>query len=270
MATLRIRTAEGRLHQAPDLFLSHSSRDKTFVRRLAEDLTFCQVDVWLDEWELQAGDSLHDSIGMALERSRFVAVVLGDHFSDSRWAREELKQALSREKRSDKASVLPLLCGKAEVPPFLEDKLYIDFRVDYYPALVRLAGAVHGLSRFRVEEAIQSVLPSTSSGVISSLRYCGIEPYIVLGEDDFKEIAGVEGTIVAHGRVRFDPDAVASANVSHRIRNLMRKLIEDVWANTADISESSSELERSQSPSAQISLQRRIRGRHSESPPEDM
>ncbi len=78
------RSREARLRRSPDLFLSHSSRDKPFVRRLADDLTFCEVDVWFDEWELQAGESLHDRIGQALERSKFVGVVLGDNFSDSR------------------------------------------------------------------------------------------------------------------------------------------------------------------------------------------
>jgi len=260
MALLRARTSEGRRHQDPDLFLSHSSRDKPFVRTLAEDLTFCQVDVWLDEWEMQVGDSLHDSIAMALEKSRFIGVVLGDNFSDSRWAREELKQALSREKRSDKASVLPLLCGSAEIPAFLEDKIHIDFRGAYYPALVRLAAAVHGVSRLRVEEAIRLAPPSTLSGVIRCLRYCAVEPYIVLGEDDFKEIAGIPGTILREDRVRFDPVAVYNARVSPRIRNLMHKLLHDVWADADDdvqVSEAMTE-SMAQAPRGKPSLQRRI------------
>ena len=40
---------EGHVHRAPDLFLSHSSRDKDIVRPFAEDLAFCEVDAWLDE-----------------------------------------------------------------------------------------------------------------------------------------------------------------------------------------------------------------------------
>ena len=80
------------------------------------------------------------------------------------------------------------------VPPFLEDKVYIDFRKDYYIALARLAGAVHHLTGLRIEEAIKSLGFTKLSDVIYTLRYCGIEPYIVLGEDDFQEIAKMEGT----------------------------------------------------------------------------
>lgn len=229
MAYQIVRTDEARKSAHPDLFLSHSSRDKVFVRCLGEDLTFCQIDVWLDEWELGPGDSLHDQIGNALERSRFIGVVLGDNFSDSRWAREELKQALSRERRSDRTTVLPLLAGSGEIPSFLEDKVYIDFRAEYYAGLVRLAGVIHNVSRLRVEEAIRVHRPASVRDAINDLRYCGIEPYMALGEDDFKEIAKLEGTIRLGDRVRFNPVRVRRSDVSPRIKNLMTKLIE-VWS----------------------------------------
>jgi TIR domain len=223
------RTGDGRIHRQPDLFLSHSSRDKDFVRRLAEDLTFCEVDVWLDEWELQAGDSLHDLIGNALEKSRFIGVVLGDNFSDSRWARDELKQALSRERRSDRIAVLPLLCGNCPLPAFLEDKLYIDFRIDYFAGVVRLAARVHGVSSMRVEDAVRSYSPRALRDVINALRYCGVEPYIVLGEDDFREIAAAEGALSFGERVRFSPERVRASGVSPRIQKMMTKLIDEAW-----------------------------------------
>jgi len=233
MAKQIVRTDEARKSAHPDLFLSHSSRDKVFVRCLAEDLTFCMIDVWLDEWELGPGDSLHDKIGTALERSRFIGIVLGDNFSDSRWAREELKQALSRERRSDRTTVLPLLAGSGEIPPFLEDKVYIDFRAEYHAGLVRLAGVIHDVSRLRVEEAIRVHRPASVRDAINDLRYCGIEPYMVLGEDDFKEIAKLEGTIRLGDRVRFNPVFVRRSDVSPRIKNLMTKLIE-VWSSETE------------------------------------
>lgn len=72
------RSVGARVRRSPDLFLSHSTRDKEFVRKLADDLAFCEVDVWLDEWEIQPGESLHDAIGQALSSCRFIAIVLGD------------------------------------------------------------------------------------------------------------------------------------------------------------------------------------------------
>lgn len=225
------RSAEARLHRQPDLFLCHSSRDKTFVRKLAEDLTFCEIDVWLDEWEIQIGESLYDRITDALERSRFTGIVVGDNFADSNWARDELKQALARERRSRPGSVLPLVCGNGQIPAFLEDKVFADFRSDYYGAVVRLAAALHGVSRLRAEEAVRRKCPAGIGAVIEALRYCGVEPYIVLGEDDFAEIKATGHVEVIGDRVRFDPERVRSSDVSPRVQNLMTRLIDEVWAD---------------------------------------
>jgi hypothetical protein len=47
----------------PNIFISHSSRDKTAASELALTLNFCAVDVWLDDWELEIGQSLTDELG---------------------------------------------------------------------------------------------------------------------------------------------------------------------------------------------------------------
>jgi hypothetical protein len=181
-------------------------------------------------------------IGNALENSRFIGVVLGDNFSDSVWARDELKQALSREKRAGRTLVLPLIFGKCQIPPFLEDKIYLDFRNDYYGALARLAGAVHDIGRQRMEEAVRVEHPKTIGEVIDTLRYAGIEPYVVLGEDDFKEIESAGGVERIKDRVRFDPQRVLrNHQVSPRIRNLMNRLINEVWKETESPSRGVSE-----------------------------
>ena len=159
MTVLVPRSRDARDKRKPDVFLSHSSRDKSFVKRLAEDLCFLEVDVWLDAWELQVGDSLYDVITDAMEKSEYIGVILGDNYADSRWARDELKQALARERREEQVTIIPMLCGAAEIPPFLEDKLYLDFRSDYFAALSRLAAMVHEVSRKRIEVAIDCIHP---------------------------------------------------------------------------------------------------------------
>lgn len=229
MASMIDRSKEARVKRAPDLFLSHSSRDKRVVRQLAEDLSFLEVDAWLDEWELQTGDSLHDVIAAAMEKAGYVAVVLGDNYADSRWAREELKQALARERRQSDSVILPLVFGSAEVPAFLEDRVYLDFRSGYYEALSRLAGIVHGVSRKRIEDAIATVKPQNIGQCIKVLRYCGVEPYVVIGQDDWAEIEAAGGVVLGE-RVRFDPRAVAShPKTSPRVRQLMERLEIEVW-----------------------------------------
>jgi len=225
MAICVDRSAKARKERKPDVFLSHSSRDKEIVRQLAEDLNLLQVDAWLDEWEIQAGDSLAEVVGSALEASRYVAVILGDNFADSRWARDEMKQALARERRLDSGIVLPVLCGNAELPSFLEEKAYLDLREDnYYSGLLRLAAIVHGLSRQRTEHSIQLFYPKSISDCLEALRYCGIEPYAILDMDDWQEIAAI-GAKIEGDVIRFSPEYVAAhPSISPRLRDLMWKL----------------------------------------------
>src|SRR5438552_16025265 len=46
----------------PSVFLCHSSKDKPFVERLALDLRKLGTGVWLDKWEIKAGDSILERI----------------------------------------------------------------------------------------------------------------------------------------------------------------------------------------------------------------
>jgi len=169
------RSPEARFRRKPHLFLSHSSKDKSFVRKLANDLISCGVDAWFDEWELQVGDSLHETLAQAMEQSRYVAVAISENFLESDWANSELRQAFAREKREKRTIILPLLCGTSEVPAFIEERVYLDFRKQYYPALVRLSGKIHELSRARLEDVMAHVRPNSLAKSLDALRYSGYE-----------------------------------------------------------------------------------------------
>lgn len=79
------------------IFLSRNSKDKPFVRRLAERLRSCGVRVWLDEAEIGIGDSLIQRIGTAIDETDYVAVVLSKNSINSEWVQRELQIALQKE-----------------------------------------------------------------------------------------------------------------------------------------------------------------------------
>jgi hypothetical protein len=60
----------------PGVFLSHSSKDKAFVLRLAADLAIRRIPVWLDSWELSLGDSLYQSIFSGIDQSGFLIPII--------------------------------------------------------------------------------------------------------------------------------------------------------------------------------------------------
>lgn len=111
----------------PSIFLCHSSKDKYFVRMLAERMRRFGIRVWLDEAEINIGDSLIEKIGQAIEESDFVGVVLSSNSVNSEWVQRELQLALQKELEEENMVVLPLLLEQVQIPPFLRGKFYADF-----------------------------------------------------------------------------------------------------------------------------------------------
>jgi hypothetical protein len=66
---------------APSVFLSHSHADKSFARRLAEDLRSAGAQVWIDEAEIQLGDSLINKISAAIDVRREVEIALNEEIA---------------------------------------------------------------------------------------------------------------------------------------------------------------------------------------------
>ncbi|MGD0339521.1 MAG: toll/interleukin-1 receptor domain-containing protein [Bacteroidota bacterium] len=117
--------------QSARIFLSHSSKDNDFVRRLANDLKSKGVPVWFDEWELKVGDSLNERIGAGIKESAWLAVILSKNSVESAWVKKELNAALETELEKKQVFVLPIVIENCEIPVFLRDKMFADFRRSY-------------------------------------------------------------------------------------------------------------------------------------------
>lgn len=117
------------IHQKYEgIFLSHTSDDKPFVRRLKNDLERHGVTkVWLDEAEIQIGDSLIKKIDEGLKMTKYIGVVLSPRSIKSAWVKKELDIAMTREIGSGEVVVLPLVMEECDLPSFLVGKLYADF-----------------------------------------------------------------------------------------------------------------------------------------------
>ncbi len=109
------------------VFLSHNSKDKPWVRLLAQRLISDGVVVWLDEAELNIGDSLIEKIASGIKEMKFVAAILSKNSIESTWVQKEISLAMSKEISGRKVTVLPLLIEKCDLPASLSDKLYADF-----------------------------------------------------------------------------------------------------------------------------------------------
>jgi TIR domain len=128
-----------------DVFLSHSTKDKKFVRTLAEALKRRNLRVWYDESNIRVGDTFLSSMGDALEHSRYFVVVVSPEYLSSSWANFELGVALGRKWSAEKAKVLPIfLAGvdRSALPPPLSHTEGVDAK-DWPPE--RIAAEVADL-----------------------------------------------------------------------------------------------------------------------------
>ena len=115
----------------PTAFISHSSRDKPFVRRLAKDLEDAGFGLWVDERELQVGDSVVGGISAGLSDSDYLIVVLSQASANSSWVTAELSAAFMDQMTGQGTVVLPALIEDCRLPPLLRDRVYADFRIRY-------------------------------------------------------------------------------------------------------------------------------------------
>jgi tetratricopeptide (TPR) repeat protein len=132
-----------------DVFLSYSRADKRPVTRLAKKLKLNDIECFLDEWNLAAGDPWQEALSEALKRSRSCAVVLGPT-GPGPWTQQEIQLALQIRQADKTFRLIPVLLPKAEtsyIPAFLTNLNWVDFRrgLSNAESFYRLICAIRGV-----------------------------------------------------------------------------------------------------------------------------
>ena len=116
------------------LFLSHSSQDDAFVRRLQQALADLGQEVWIDSRELRGGDPLWNDIRHAIDEAAAYAVLVSPAALQSKWVGKELRHALLAQEKKGREHypVIPLALDDAKLGVleefFDEEPLYIPVR----------------------------------------------------------------------------------------------------------------------------------------------
>ena len=118
-----------------DVFLSHNSRDKPIIRRLAKTLKLRGLNVWLDEWELQPGGTWQEALEEIITTCKAACVCVGNA-GIGPWEEPEMRALLSRFIEDRKAgSALPIIPtllpgapAKVSLPVFLKEFTWVDLR----------------------------------------------------------------------------------------------------------------------------------------------
>jgi len=128
-------------HFEYDVFLSHNSKDKPRVRRLAERLRAAGVRVWLDEWVIKPGDDIYLAIERGLAAARVQVLCLSQAALDSEWVTLERSTVLFRDPGNKGRRFIPLLLDDCDLPDTLRRYKYVDFREESEAGFAEVLGS---------------------------------------------------------------------------------------------------------------------------------
>ena len=124
------------------VFISHSHHDKPFARQLADVLVTAGITVWIDDLALSPGDNIIAKIEEGIRSSDVIIAVLSKNYVSSKWAMQELSMFSARALSEDSILMIPALIEDCDIPIFLRDRMYVDFRADFDTAVKKILAAL--------------------------------------------------------------------------------------------------------------------------------
>ncbi len=120
-----------------DVFISHSSHDRTLVLDLAEQLKEAGFPCWVDVESIPDGWSWVREIEKAIGACRAMIVVMSEQARASEWVEREVLMALEQGK-----PILFMRIDDAPLPLYMINRQYIDYRKRPTSAIRRLKDAL--------------------------------------------------------------------------------------------------------------------------------
>ena len=206
-------------HLLQKIFISHSTVDKPFVRRLARRIEAAGFSVWLDEHELVAGDKLSERISAAVAKAKVVLVVASPASVKSKWFRYELNIA-AEQMIQGKCRVIPILMTDCAIPSAMHGLLYADFRMSFARGMKALLTALqHEASRAAKAAGFWARARDTVSRVFGGTGFSS-------GGGDFESFDYDFVTVAASNRRSGEAYVVYDVVSDHLKR---RRPIDDSW-----------------------------------------
>lgn len=112
-----------------DVFLSHHSTDKSWIIKLKNILEAHDLSVWLDKDEIRPGDLFAEALETGLLVCKSMVLIVSPEAMKSGWVKNEYYRALSIATKAEyDFRLIPVILRTAELPGFLLDRHWVDFR----------------------------------------------------------------------------------------------------------------------------------------------
>ena len=246
---------------SPKAFISHASEDKErFAIPLATALRARGIDAWVDQWEMQPGDSLVDKIfEEGIKNATVFVIVLSKASIAKPWVRQELNAAVVK-RIDDGMKLIPIVLDGCEIPGALKSTLWqrVLDPADFASCLDVVVDAIFGRSRkppigdpalylgssepaIPGLSAVDSLVLATlyaefltlgsrlaeSDSVLAAMEQKGVQPAMVAESVEVLELQGYVETLKAVGG-GFKPCGLTTRGVSLILGAKEARLIRDV------------------------------------------
>lgn len=126
------------------VFLSHSSKDKSFSDRLNYLLTKADISVWYDENSMLPNTSFTTDIPKFISNCDVLIVLLSENSVNSRWVEEEYNYAKNL-LYENRLKIIPIVIDNCEVPGFYRNYKWIDCSKGFDMAdFFKIISAIYG------------------------------------------------------------------------------------------------------------------------------
>jgi hypothetical protein len=123
---IKAKEAEGRF----DIFLSHNSKDKAAVEKIARCLLAVGLRPWLDKWNLSPGDTVSDALEKAIKTIPCAALCFGPA-DIGKWHIMEIRAYIENWSSGDARMIpviLPDVKEAPKLPLFVRQTVWVDMR----------------------------------------------------------------------------------------------------------------------------------------------
>lgn len=115
------------------VFVSYSSKDSAFTRRLTRDLSANAFEILDNREEWRVGDNYKEKVSASISNADIFIIILSRNTYDSKWTKYELDDALNKGKR-----IFPILAEDVDLPANLSALKYANLTTSYEKGLALL------------------------------------------------------------------------------------------------------------------------------------
>lgn len=127
-------------------FLSYAHEDREFAEKTAIELRKAGIDVWMDKWEINVGDSIIQKIFReGLSNCDVFLIIVSCASVDSTWVKEEIDAAFIK-KIEGITRIIPIIKEKCEIPLNLRPLSWADLSEDFDSGIRQIIKSIYGVS----------------------------------------------------------------------------------------------------------------------------